>query len=601
MNGNEPFHQQLDEVKRLYAEYRKLRVSTISSVLDCWAERRPVEENLDVMERIFPRFERTLKRTAEDVVRYLEGRDWRGCIANVVGEYGSGKTQLGFILKRMIRERGGAHASMITLDPFTDLKREIQEEIEADRRPLVLIVDEVDQLVSELERGERRKVEELADVARMLTEGSFSRPARGSVVLLLSKKARNSLRKDIALSNRLMDRAREFSISMSDSEREEVSLEAAKRIVALWAARTEDMSVWQYFRVIYPFMERLASKLSDTHEIGGVIKNLVVALEDAMQNLGHAPPMGRIEEGRSFEGLLERFLKEIIGKVPIKIRIGERTMDYLAVFSEEPLSVPGARTDAHYEVWTYDAARSLRGNRMVGQIGVEIKYGEYWRENREQLLRIMESYPLLLLCVANIDPDEQTTIENEMRAGGRAFAMITADPTVLRVASVMTEEGALRFLERWGELSRDVEEVLSVITTQSVRVEGKEVSEHDLAYQASSTILTSIVRDLKKAKKSVRTSTLAEIIKKGVEGVYGNYGRAPPELSERLILSILRLLERERLGRLSETGKSFSLDIESKRNIEEISSNEERRRKVEAAISEIFLTAQGRLSKLDVL
>ncbi|MDW8035585.1 MAG: hypothetical protein RMI85_03925, partial [Candidatus Korarchaeum sp.] len=539
---------------------------------------------------------------ADSVIKYLEYRDWRGCIVNIIGDYGSGKTQMGFILLRMIKEKGEARTKIISVDPFTDLKQEVTEELEADGKPLVLIIDEVDQLISDLEKNKRDKIEEVADLARMITEGSFRNPAKGSVILLLSKKAKKALRSDRSLSNRLMDRAREFSLSMSETEREKASLEAVKRIIALWMAQSEEESwkIGQYFQVIYPFMEKLALELSDTHEIGGVVKNLTIALEEILLNLRHAQPIGRVEEGRFFEDLLKRFLKEVIRKVPFKIRIGEEVRNYIAVFSEEPLSVPGARTDAHYDIWTYDPNKGLRGNLLVNQVGVEVKCGEYWRENKEQLRRVMEKYPLLLLCVTHMGSDEAMALKTEMRAGGRAFEMISADPTVLRVAYLMTEEGALKFLSEWGKFDMDFEEAMSTISIQSVRVEDKEISERDLAVQASSNLLASVIRDLRKAKKSVRTSTLFGIIEKSIEGVYANYGKAPPEVSERSVLRILEVLEREGLGRLSDTGKTFSLDRESKQSIEDLSSNEERKKRVEAVISEILLRIHEHPPKLDV-
>ncbi|MEM3929981.1 MAG: hypothetical protein QXX48_06880, partial [Candidatus Korarchaeum sp.] len=132
-----------------------------------------------------------------------------------------------------------------------------------------------------------------------------------------------------------------------------------------------------------------------------------------------------------------------------------------------------------------------------------------------------------------------------------------------------------------------------------LRGEDKEVSERDLVAQASSSILASVIRDLRKAKKSVRTSTLSGIIGRSVQGVYAKYGKAPPEVPEHLIFRVLRVLEREGLGRLSDTGKTFSLDRESKQNIEEVSSNDERRKMIEAVISEILLRVHEHPLKLD--
>ncbi|MEM2542191.1 MAG: hypothetical protein QXR35_01825, partial [Candidatus Korarchaeum sp.] len=73
----------------------------------------------------------------------------------------------------------------------------------------------------------------------------------------------------------------------------------------------------------------------------------------------------------------------------------------------------------------------------------------------------------------------------------------------------------------------------------------------------------------------------------------------PPEVPEHLIFRVLRVLEREGLGRLSDTGKTFSLDRESKQNIEEVSSNDERRKMIEAVISEILLRVHEHPLKLD--
>ncbi|RDD53625.1 MAG: hypothetical protein BA066_03400 [Candidatus Korarchaeota archaeon NZ13-K] len=588
------------DLEGLYNNYRGLRPTTIRSILDCWADRRPVEESLEVIRRVFPGSQ-ILESTARSVMRYLQDRDWRGCIVNIIGDYGSGKTQMGFILLRMIRERGEARVRMITADPLTELRSEILED--GDERPLVVIVDEVDLLIGDMERGKRDRVEELADLARMMTEGSFSNPARGSVILLLSKKAHSSLKMDRALRNRLIDRAKEFSLSMSETDRERVSLEAVRRIIALRMAYSEEdrLRIFRSLGLIYPFMEKLALDLCSMHEIGGIVKNLVTALDDILSELTDPRSLGEVEKGRFFEEVLKRFFSEVFRRVHFRVTVGDERRDYVAIFSEEPLSVPGARTDAHYDIRTYDADRGLIGSLLVNQVGLEIKYGDYWKENRDQLLRVMERYPLLLICVTEMDEDELADLRNQMRAGGRAFEIMGLSPKVLGVTLTLTPEGALRFLRNWGTFERDLEEILSILTLQSVRVKDREVSDQDILAQASSAIVSSLMRELRRARKMVRTSTLSDLIRRSLEGVYARYGRAAPDLPEILVDRILRLLEREGLGRLSETGKSFSLSAESKRNLEELSLDEGRRRDMERVVSGILLRMQEQAPGLDAL
>lgn len=570
-----------EEIRPLYESFRKLENSTIRSILEFWSDRRPLELKLNIMQEILVDSKR-LKETMESIIKYLSERDWRGAIISVVGEYGSGKTQFGHILLRRLREEG-VFSKIVTISPLRDMRELLLEDLSYE--PIVLIIDEIDQLLDEFERGERRDIERLADLIRGMTEGSYGNPPKGSVIMLLSKRASDTMKRDRALGSRLMDRSREFSLSMSDDEREIASKEALRRIIALWMAYFEQDDDMRYaikrsLDKIYPFMERFASELSRTREIGGVVKSLTDLSSEIIKNLGRFESMGRIEEGKFAEDLLKKFLLSEARNIKLEVRIGDVTKDYIAIFSDEPLSVPGARTDAHFDVWTFDPKVGMRGEALVSRVGIEIKYGEYWKEKCDQLLKIMEKYPLLLISVAKIDPDDITEIRIKM---GMGFDIVNLRPDLFRALEVLKEEAVMSFLRKYSTLRRDLEEALENLMRTSVKVR-EEVSEQDILLEASVNVLSSVLRELRRAKSSKRYGTLSSLIVKAIEDTFRKYGASPPSLSSNVILGIVKVLEREGMGRISQSGKSFSIDKDCRLRIEEIEQDVERKRRIERVI-----------------
>ncbi len=582
----------LKGIRELAENYNKYNLTTIREILTSWADRRPYEGPLDVIEEVFVGVRR-LREMREAILRYLRDRDWRGAVVSVVGEYGSGKTQLGHILLRAIRKEGEAEPRLVSLDPISDVRDSLLESLDTGERPIVLIVDEVDQLLRDLERGRREKLEDLADIVRWITEGHYGSPARGSVVLLMSKRAREALVTDRALANRLLERAREFRLSMSDEEREKASVEAVKKVLALQMAYDKDSRsvITRNFPVIYRFLEKTARDLSLTREIGGVVKNLVDLVEEIVVNADEAvsSPTG-VDLGNAVEKLVKEFLSKEMKSVQFRVRLGDDYSDYLAVFSPERLSVPGAVTDGQYVVWTYDSTSGRKGDMIVERVAVEVKFGTYWANHRDQILRVLAHHPLLLLSIAEMDPDERASLEAEIRRGGRAFGLLSMNPHIFRVALLLRGDYGLRFLRERGSFERDFGEVLSQIMTPSAvkqTIKG-EVSGDKLLRAASSSILSSLLRELKAGRTSKRVTTLTSVIVASLDSVYSSAGTSPPLIPPHLIDKLLRVLVREGLGRLSKTGKSFMLSRESRLLIEELERDDERRRNVESVIYDVL-------------
>ena len=598
------FYPQLREVKSLSERFSRYGPSLIRQVLNGWADRRPLEVKLEVIEEVFVNV-KLLKRISESVISYLRDRDWRGAIVSVVGEYGSGKSQLGHMLLRAIRMEGEASAKFIVLNPIDDVREIFMREIEIGEKPMVIIVDEIDQLLRDLEKGRREKFEDLADMVRWFTEGHYGKPPAGSVILLMSKRAKEGLSSDRALANRLLERSREFRLSMSDEEREKASVEAVKKVIALQMAYDEDRKVviQRNFPVIYKFLENRAREVSLVREVGGILKNIVDLMNELIINMDETVsiPSG-VELGTMMEELIKDFLSRELRAIPFKVRLGDEFADYLATFSTERLNVPGAITDAHYVIWTYDPQRGKRGDTIIGKVAVEIKYGTHWMHNRDQILKILSHYPLLMILVADLDPEDRSRVEVEIRRGGRRFGLISLDPYLFKAALLLREEYRLQFLRERSTLRRDLREVMGHIMTpeavkQILTTEG-EISKDKLLRAAASSVLSSLIRELKAGRHSKRITTLSNVIINSFEAVYSGANITAPVLPAHIIDKVLRILVREGLGRFSKTGKSFMLSKESRLLLEELERDDERRRRVESVIYDILAQSKEVRSQL---
>ncbi len=582
----------LKEVRTLAENFSKYKPTTIREVLTSWADRRPVEAPLEVMEDLFVSIS-PLKETMNLILRYLRDRDWRGAIVRVVGEYGSGKTQLGRMLLRAIRKEGEAEPRFISIDPLTDIGHSLAESVDTNA-PIVLIVDEVDQLLRDLEKGKREKLEDLADAVRWITEGSYSSPARGSVILLLSKRAQEALMSDRSLANRLLERSRMFRLSMSDEEREKAGVEAAKKILALWMTYSKSHAylLERIFPALYPLMEKFAKDLALTREIGGIIKNLVDLSEEVLTNVREdATIPSKLEEGVIVESLLREFLSKEMRSFPFRVRLGDERLDYIAIFSEERLAVNGAISDGQFLIWTYDPSSGRRGSRLVEKIGVEVKFGEYWMNSRDQIIRLLEAHPLLLLSITNTDPEELSEVEAEIRRGGHSFAVLPVNPSLMRVAHLLRKEDALAFIREKGNFERDLPEALSQLMIPSAisqSVEETGIDRDVLLRKASSAILSSLIRELKKAKTYKRISTLSNVIMASVDSVFRGAGVEAPSMSPGTVDMVIRVFVREGIGRVSGTGKSLVLNREARFVLNEVEKDEKRRKNVELVIYDVL-------------
>ncbi len=592
-----------EEFYNLSKTYSKYNPSSLGKVLESWSDRRPIEFPLDQLKDFFVNVRR-LRQVNGAIFNYLKDRDWRGAIVSVVGEYGSGKSQLGFVLKEFLQKRG-VEVRRVFLDPVCDVRELILQQIVSipAEKPVVLIVDELDQLLGDLARGDRKRFEDLADIVRWLTEGSSDRPPRGSAILMMSKRVRAEFEKDRALANRLLARSREYRLSMPDDERVEAARDATLKVMALFRAYKDSyrVSLDKHFSVLYPLLRKKAEDRALMWEIGGVIKYITEMLQEILDNIDPEAEMGSsVDLGRQVEELWREFMWKKLRAIPVTVSLGETKLDYLATLSRDRLSLPGAVTDAQYLVWTYKPEAGEKGNRLVQRIAVEIKTGRSWQRSqrdRDQLLNMLRNVPVLLFSIAEWYPDERTALEAEFSKAGHALGIIEVDPFLLKLSLLLRGEWRSEFLDKYGAFERDLREVLAFLLTpqavQEVVAEGGEEEKSRVLLRASVSSFLEALRREVKDKSSKRVSTLYKILISRLDAVYSSSGLTPPQVPVGRFMAVLRILEREGLGSLSKTGKSLLLSKEQRKSWEELSESSDRRRFIEETICDVILSSGG--------
>ncbi|MDK2464457.1 MAG: hypothetical protein QI223_06780, partial [Candidatus Korarchaeota archaeon] len=428
--------------KTLTTYSQRIRPTVLSEVLSCWSEGRVIDLPLSTLSDFFVRSER-LQEILKGVLNFLREREWRGACVSVVGEYGSGKSQLSVALIRILRGRN-VPAARVVLGPTSDVRKEILSRVEQVREeePLVIVVDEVDQLIEDIWRyNDRRRLEELATLVRGLTEAGEDRPPRASFVLLLSKRAKAELEKDIALVNRLGRRLKEFRLTLPDDDRIRAARDATIRVMAALAAYNHKYKTTLNARFfeIYPVVAKKAMERALSREIGGVVKYLVDTLRYVLDHIdiSKKAPSGT-EFGRRAEEVWRTYMTKHLAAVRFTTVHEGLRRDYIATLETSRLRLRGRVSDAQYLVWPYDPERGEKGTSLVARISVEIKAGKSWvspsSRDWDQLRDMLDEGPVLLFSIEEWDLSERESVEAQLSDGAPHSARIVeVDPDLMRL------------------------------------------------------------------------------------------------------------------------------------------------------------------------
>ncbi len=579
------FEREVSDLADYYS--KRLTPTKIREILNSWMDRRPLNVQPELMEDLMVDYDR-FSNVINSVLEYLRERDWRGAIVSIVGEYGSGKSQVGLTIWRLLKSESEVRAYLKKLDPISDVRSLLLDDVIFDDvTPSVLIVDEVDQLLGDLYKGKRERIEELADIVRAITEGSVS-PPRGSVVLLMSMKARGVLAADRSLSNRLLARSREFRLSMTDDQRIRAAEEVVKKVMALYMALESSFGLHKHFDLIYDFLISRARWLALVYEIGGIVKDITLTLNEVLRSLD---PDARVpsgtELGKALEDLLKLYLKAKASAIPLQVRVGDQVRHYMALFSDERMRTEGSVSDGQYVVHTYDPKRNAVGS-PVSKVILEVKSGSTWFESLEtkrQLAAFLELAPVMLIALVDKEPDDASLISLESSGKSNPLKVVIVDMKPFKLSLIL--RNPIDLLDSWVTLNRDLAEQMEYLMIPK----GREVSSEGpvgLVEVAASAIVTSMLAELRRVRSYKKVSTLYAVITNALAYSFSQKGASPPKVTPTLLDSIIRVFVKEGLGRFSSSGKTVQVRRDNRVRMAELEYDLERRKRLEGEVADLI-------------
>jgi len=602
----------LTDWQKAYEKYCKLRkqldkyqLKELDYIIECWRSGKPIDLPLDKLAPVFVSAEE-IGRVTFSIIEMLQNNDWRGLILSVVGEYGSGKSQLGLILNRWFQSsEENVESVYISIDLFSDIEEKILNKIKElpSDRPVVIILDEIDQLLIDLSRGKRYRIESLADLVRGLTQGGPGEFPRASFILLLSKRAKSELYKDKALADRLLRRtSMEFRLSLSDDERALLAKESVPKILAVFASHSKAnySIIEKYFKEIYSFLAKNAEEMALYSEIGSVIKRITDTLMDVLIHVDRfAEIPSELKFGIVAEEVWKDFMKKRLSAIPITVSVGKTQTDYVATFSEKRIKAGSRFADANYEVWPYNPEKGERGTKLVSKIAVEIKSGRLWikqtSQERSQLIEIAEHFPLIIFSIGDLTREELESVENQLSFSTKnQVAIIGVSEDLLKLSLLLEESFRWQFIDTHGAFKEDLIEVMRSflkVTPETIKIMPTE--EKEPLKLAISLLIDYVCRDVRK-RKYKKISSLYNNLSKFMGKTYKQTGGSPPRISEELFLEMLKVLEREALGKISK-GR-FNLSKESRERWIQLKSDKKWRDSVIRAMAELVTVGVKRPS-----
>lgn len=387
-------------------------------VLERWKQGRHLELPPDRLAVLLVKFD-VMKRKVEKYVERIFS-SLKGDIFSLVTpspKYGVGKSQVAYLLKVLLEERG-AKVQYREVDPASledgSFRMELQEMASVSqgfREPLVVIVDEVDLIVSPSNSPSktRRLIEELGNAIIGFSEKSGGERA---IVLVLSSPVESKI-DEVApdrLGRRLMNRL-SFELPLEWSDIYDLLANIASLSYLRWNLDGE-YKLYLLYKFVNDYIDFLRYGRKVVPTIGEIVA-LSASLIDEFSNKvsGITEQLaGKLDNNAEMGRVLEQFMRKIFRNLIISYRFehqyGNDKYPIESIYSEASHKHGQRIPDLMFNV--------TLGGREVGKIAVEITSERgLSKRKKDQLKDFSEKYPTLLIYLTDEDRTHIEKILNE--------------------------------------------------------------------------------------------------------------------------------------------------------------------------------------------
>lgn len=320
------------------------------------------------------------------------------CIIGIVGELGSGKTQLGYLLESSLRSKDPNLAiDYISLGDPADVHL-ISSKIDELSSPGILIVDEIDAVLAQLAQKEDDKRHFVHLLAGYLV--GKSKNQKGFVLLLTQRSINELQRLNDSLRRIIVKDIVRYLGRLDRLDNSKVG-ELASKILGLmiWSGEYPNLNDFpeQYLELLVDFAVKYA-ELIGKRTIGPLIKMFTEVFE-IISSYSHQINIGATDRGRILEDIFRKYLKNEFKSISFKVNKG----DYVAYIVKATQTIVG-KPDIQYNVYP----GKYPTGRPILKVYLEIKAGsiENVRRSKDQLLLYAQEAPLLIVWIGRGELNE---------------------------------------------------------------------------------------------------------------------------------------------------------------------------------------------------
>jgi hypothetical protein len=418
-------------------------------ILESWEVGEPIKNiNFDKLKVILINPD-LIKKTIDKIRSELYKRNYSG-IYCIIGEAGSGKSQIAFLIQQELYEHN-VKTYYFRIAGQKDINEIIHyfENLEGKN---VVFIDEIDSLLGSVDENEKKKiVDRLGNILTLYAEGSKD-GKRIATILLLSRRSYETIRR---LDERLWRRIKRFDIP-SDYERlrSEHLPSLMKNILAIiYSSRRELFPKERISDILTILIDWGSSYLERITEIGSVgmcIKTLLEAYIKILEELDKDfKLLDDIEEGKRVEQIIK---EELLNKSLniIRFELGKKT--YTAKIIECDLP-SGYRPDLCYGIYP----GQIPTGKPKRKVYVEIKCGYYksLKDRKDQLMKYIQLGPLLIIWIFKGEENKIEELINELgKSSPNPVDYISLPYELVRPAIYLNDP--IRFLKDLG-IKGDIE------------------------------------------------------------------------------------------------------------------------------------------------
>ena len=316
----------------------------------------------------------------------------------IVGEAGSGKSQVAFFAVERLKNRMKSHYFRVdSWDSIGEIGREMEDMTGTN----IVFVDEIDSLLGSLNEEERKKAIEKLENTLILHAEEPKKDKSIAVILLLNRRSYNLIKSSAPrLGRRIIELKLGIPPDYESLPPDKFSILAKNVLAVIYAAKRELFPsdyVLDALNLLVDWSDSYRKWVMGSASVGTCLKEILRTYLKILENLKRDfRPLDKIEEGNK----IEEVFRELFSRYLQNIKFDIENRRYVASLEQSK----GLGADLFYRIYPGE----IPSGRPAKIVNIEIKCGYYssLRERKDQFIKYGQQGPLLIIWIYKEEPDK---------------------------------------------------------------------------------------------------------------------------------------------------------------------------------------------------